>query len=58
VIEPEHPKEKYIQGRISFHETQAVWFQQNDQIKLADWARAETERWRAKLREKGELGAT
>jgi cyclopropane fatty-acyl-phospholipid synthase-like methyltransferase len=49
MIEPEHPTEKYMRGRISFHQSQAEWFQQHDQITLAKWARDIAETWRRKL---------
>jgi len=49
MIEPEHPTEKYIQGRISFHESQAEWFDLHDK-KLAVWARSVADSWRKKLK--------
>lgn len=56
MIEPEHPTEKYIMGRISFHESQAVWFQQHDQTWLADWARKIVAGWREKLEQRSPNG--
>ena len=49
MIEPEHPTEKYIIGRISFHESQARWFTDHDQNALATWARTVVEKWRKRL---------
>jgi hypothetical protein len=49
MIEPEHPTEKYMLGRISFHESQAEWFFQHDQITLAAWARSVAEMWSKRL---------
>jgi hypothetical protein len=48
-IEPEHPTEKYCLGRILFHETQTVWFNQHDQVSLAAWSQKQVDKWRKKL---------
>jgi len=47
---PAHPTEKYILGRLDFHESQAEWFDRHEQPTLAAWAKAEAEVWREKLR--------
>ena len=49
MIEPENPTPEYIHGRISFHSSQAEWFEQHDQTSLAAWARAQVTKWQAKL---------
>lgn len=56
MIEPKHPTEEYIEGRIAFHESGMEWYRAHDQPKLAEWSKAEAEKWRAKLkaREPGE----
>jgi len=49
MIEPEQPTEQYIRGRISFHQSQAQWFTQQDQTQLAAWANSLVEKWHGKL---------
>lgn len=53
MIEPENPTEKYMRGRISFHQSQAEWFDDHDQPALAKWARSVVEEWKGKLAAKG-----
>ena len=48
MIEPEHPTEKYIEGRIAFHESGAEYYISHDQKELAAWSKEQAEKWRAK----------
>ena len=41
--------EKFVQGEIAFHETQAQYFAAHGQESLAAWARSVVELWRQKL---------
>jgi hypothetical protein len=49
MMTPARPTEKYILGRISFHEDQARWFTEHDQPALAIWARSIAAEWHKKL---------
>jgi hypothetical protein len=46
---PIKPTEKYIRGRVSFHEDQARWFGEHGQTSLEVWARSVADEWREKL---------
>lgn len=49
MMEPAHPTEKYIEGRISFHEAGAEYFERNGQTQLAKWSRGLVTKWSEKL---------
>jgi len=46
---PSRPTEKYILGRLYFHETQAEWFSDHGQDALAVWAASCVDMWRGRL---------
>ena len=48
-MEPAHPTEQYIEGRLAFYESGAAFYSQHGQRKLAQWSRDEAEKWRQKL---------
>ena len=48
MINPQHPTEKYIRGRIAFHKSQVEYFDQHDR-KMAEWARLVLNIWEEKL---------
>lgn len=50
MIEPAHPTERYIEGRIAFNEEGAAYYAKHGQRKLAQWSRDEAEKWREKLK--------
>jgi hypothetical protein len=47
--EPARPSEKYIEGRIAFHESGEEWYLEQGQTSLASWAAKMAAEWRAKL---------
>ena len=49
ILTPARPTEKYIRGRIAFHESQARYLAEHDQMELARWAHSVAEEWRKKL---------
>ena len=49
IAEPLHPTERYIEGRISFHQSGAEYFAHHGQTQLAQWARTQVARWSEKL---------
>jgi hypothetical protein len=50
MMEPAHPTARYIEGRISFNEEGAAFYEFHGQRQLAEWSRKEVERWREKLK--------
>jgi len=48
-MEPTHPTEQYIEGRISFHQSGAEYFERQGQTQLAAWSRALVAMWSEKL---------
>jgi hypothetical protein len=49
MIEPERPSQQYIEGRISFHQSGAEWFERMGQKQLAEWSRSLVAKWAEKL---------
>jgi hypothetical protein len=49
IIEPAHPTEQYIEGRIAFHQSGAEYFARQGQTQLATWSRVLVQRWSEKL---------
>jgi hypothetical protein len=49
MMNPARPTEKYILGRIRFHEDQASWFRDHNEPKLAAWSQSIADTWRNKL---------
>jgi hypothetical protein len=49
ILEPAHPTEQYIEGRIAFHQSGAEYFARQGQTQLAQWSRALVSRWSEKL---------
>ena len=49
-MEPAHPTEQYIEGRLAFYESGAAFYSQHGQRKLAQWSWDEAEKWRQKLK--------
>lgn len=49
MMNPARPTEKYILGRISYHESQVQWFADHNLPSLAKWARSMVETWQEKL---------
>lgn len=50
MIEPTHPTQRYIEGRVAFHESGAEWYNRQRQARLAAWSREQAAVWRAKLK--------
>ena len=49
MIEPEHPTEDHIRGRIAFHESAAEFYAEHGDRRLAEWARDQAKKWIQKL---------
>jgi hypothetical protein len=49
MMEPLHPTEQYIEGRISFHQSGAEYFARQGQTQLAQWSKTLVQRWSEKL---------
>jgi hypothetical protein len=49
VIEPARPSQQYIEGRIEFHESGALFYAKHRQTQLEAWSKKMAAEWRAKL---------
>jgi hypothetical protein len=50
ILEPTHPTEQYIEGRLAFYESGAAFYSHYGQTQLAKWSSDEAEKWREKLK--------
>ncbi len=48
---PDHPTEKFCQGRIHFHESGVLHYRQHGDNFMAAWSENEAEKWRTILRQ-------
>jgi hypothetical protein len=49
MMEPAHPTERYIEGRIAFNESGAAYYEHQGQRQLAKWSREQVQVWTEKL---------
>jgi hypothetical protein len=50
MIEPAHPTEQYMEGRLAFFESGIAFYARHGQTQLAEWSRKEADKWREKLK--------
>lgn len=50
ILEPTHPSDRYIEGRIDFYESGAEFYSDHGQTQLAKWSAGEAEKWRQRLK--------
>lgn len=48
MIEPAHPTQRYIEGRVAFHESGAEYYTLHRQAQLAAWSVEQVALWKAK----------